>query len=284
MGNNESIINMNADARKCTIPAVPANLYYYIGVQAYRDVDNDISTSGIILSNIATTPYIFCYPYRPEETVDLQGKLNGIRFTTSDTEPTDPPPQINDEWTDTTTHTKKIYTSDGWQVINTETASTLGGYEANATITPSTIPIRDTNGDIAGNITGSAKYLNGKSDTAFAQLDGTGKISTTVLPTLYSFSSYTGDGTGFRKITLPFTPKFVRVYTTNTSDISLFITSVNGGYKLNTSTSSVVLVGMSDGTAYSQFGKLGTNSFVVGQDSNYYGNKANVLYYYEAFL
>jgi hypothetical protein len=280
--NNESIINVNAEARKCTIPSVPANLYYFIGVQAYRDVDNDISTNGIILSNITKSSYVNCYPYRPEETVDLTGKLNGIRYTTSAIEPTEPPPQINDEWTDTTTHTKKIYTEDGWQVINTETATTLGGYEANTTITPNTIPIRNSNAAIPGDITGSAQFLNGKSDTDFAQLDSAGKISTTVLPTTIVFNSYVGDGTGFRKITLSFTPRIVRVFSTNTSDISLFIPSTSGGYKLNTSTSSVVLVGMSDGTPYSQFGKLTTNGFIVGQDSNFYGNKSGVLYWYEA--
>jgi phage minor structural protein len=282
MGNNESIINVNADARKCTIPSVPANLYYYIGVQAYRDVDNDISSSGIILSNIVKSRLASNYPYQPETTVDVTGKLNGVTFSVSDTEPTNP--QINDEWTDTTTHTKKVYTSTGWQVINTQSSSTLNGYEANATITPNSIPIRDNNGDIPGNITGSAMYLNGKSDTSFAQLDSTGKVNTTVLPTLYTFGSYNGDGTGYRKITLPFTPRIVRIYTTNTSDISVYINSTSGGYKLNTSTSSVVLVGMSDGTPYAQFGKLTTNGFVVAQDSNLYSNKSNVLYYYEAFL
>ncbi|MDP4268447.1 MAG: hypothetical protein Q8880_13570, partial [Bacteroidota bacterium] len=282
-GNNESIINMNADARKCTIPSVPANLYYYVGVQAYRDVDNDINSNGIILSNIVKSTYTNCYPYQPETTVDVQGKLNGIRYTTSDTEPTEPPPQINDEWTDTTTHTKKIYTSTGWQVINTDTAATLGGYEASATITPSTIPIRDSSGNIPGSITGSSQYLNGKSDTDFAQLTN-GKVSTTILPINYTFGNYTGDGTGYRKITLGFTPRIVRIYTTNTSDISVYINSTSGGYKLNTSTSSVVLVGLSDGTPYSQFGKLTTNGFLVAQDINLYSNKNGILYYYEAFL
>jgi hypothetical protein len=247
-------------------------------------VDNDISTSGIILSNIAKSGFASNYPYQPETTVDVNGKLNGIRYTTSDTEPTEPPPQINDEWTDTTTHTKKIFTSSGWQVINTETSATLNGYEASATITPSTIPIRNSQGDLDGSITGSAKYLNGKSDTDFAQLDSTGKISTTVLPIGYSFGNYVGDGTGFRKITLGFTPRIVKIYTTNTSDISVLINSTTGGYKLNSSTSSVVLVGLSDGTPYSQFGKLTTNGFIVAQDTNLYSNKSNVLYYYEAFL
>jgi hypothetical protein len=40
---------------------------------------------------------------------------------------------------------------------------------------------------------------------------------------------------------------------------------------------------MSDGTPYSQFGKLVSGGFTVGQDSNYYGNKNGILYYYEAF-
>jgi hypothetical protein len=280
LGNDEvSIINPNADSRKYTIPSVPANLYYYVGVQAYRDVDNDIDSSGIILSNIATSTN--CYPYRPEETVDVQGKLNGIVYSAGSEPPSNP--NINDQWTDTTTNIRKIYTSDGWKDVNSGTANSVGGYVPSIDITPETVVVRNNSGDIEGSVTGSAQYLNGKSDTDFAQLDSTGKISTTVLPNLYTFGNFTGDGTGFRTINLPFTPKFVRVYTTNTSDISLFITSVNGGYKLNTSTSSVVLVGMSDGTPYTQFGKLGNKSFIVGQDASLYGNKANILYYFEAF-
>jgi hypothetical protein len=280
-GNNEvSIPNISADMRKYSVPSVPSNLFYYIGVQAYRRVDNDISSNGIILSNIVTSTYLDCYPYRPEETVDINGKLNGITYIVSKTEPTNP--NINDEWTDLTTHTKKIYTTEGWQVLNTETAATLNGYSSDVTITPFTIPIRDKDGNLDGSITGSSQYLNGKSDTDFAQLDGTGKINYSVIPTTIDFKTYVGDGTGFRKITLPFTPRFVRVFSTNTSDISLFISSTTGGYKLNTSTSSLIFVGMSDGTPYSQFGKLTTNGFIVGQDSNLYGNKANVLYYYEA--
>jgi hypothetical protein len=115
-------------------------------------------------------------------------------------------------------------------------------------------------------------------------LDSTGKVSTTVLPTTIDFKTYVGDGTGFRKISLAFTPRFVRVFTTNTSDISLFINSTSGGYKLNSSTSSLVLVGMSDGTPYVQFGKITDKGIIVGQDSNLYGNKSNVLYYVEAIL
>jgi hypothetical protein len=282
MGNNESIINVNADARKCTIPSVPANLFYYVGVQAYRDVDNDISTNGIILSNIVKSGLASNYPYQPETTVDVNGKLNGIVYSAGSEPPSSP--NINDQWTDTTTNIRKIYTNDGWKDINSGTANSVGGYVPSTTITPGSIPIRDSNSAIPGDITGSAQYLNGKSDADFAQLDSTGKVSTTVLPTTYTFGNYTGDGTGFRKITLPFTPRIVRVYTTNTSDISVYINSTSGGYKLNTSTSSVVLVGMSDGTPYSQFGKLTTNGFTVGQDTNLYGNKSNVLYYYEAFL
>lgn len=279
LGNNESIINVSYDMRKCTIPSVPANLFYYIGVQAYRDVDNDIDVSGIILSNIVTSTNR--YPYQPEQTIDVQGKLNGINYSVGAVAPSNP--QINDQWTDTTNKIRKIYTSNGWEDVNSGTSNSVNGYVPDTSTTASTIPVRDSNGNIPGNITGSAAQLNGKSDTAFAQLDSNGKISTTVLPTTFSFGSYTGDGTSLRKITLPFTPKIVKVYSTNTSDISLFINSINGGYKLNTSTSSLVLVGMSDGTPYAQFGKLTDNGFIVGQDSNLYGNKNGVLYWYEAF-
>jgi hypothetical protein len=281
LGSNESILNVSSDVRKCTIPSVPANQFYYVGIQAYRDVDNDISTNGILLSNIITSAREGYYPYQPEQTVDIQGRLNGIDHSVGDKAPDNP--QINDTWLDTSTNTQKIYTSSGWEAASAGAATSVNGYVPDTSITPSTIVVRNNTGTIPGNITGSASQLNGKPDTAFAQLDSNGKVNTSVLPTVIAVGSYTGDGTSLRTITLPFNPKIVKVYSTNTSDISLFINSTNGGYKLNTSTSSLVLVGMADGTPYSQFGKLSSNSFIVGQDSNLYGNKSNILYYYEAF-
>jgi phage minor structural protein len=276
----DSIINVSADLRKCTIPSVPANLFYYIGIRVYRDVDNDIDSSGIIMSNIVTSTSN--YPYQPEKIVDVQGKLNGVVYSVSPDPPSNP--SINDIWTDTTTNQRKIYTSNGWETANAGDATSVSGYIPSVSADANKIVVRDSNGNVPGSVTGSASYLNGKPDTAFAQLDSNGKISTTNLPINYSFGSYTGDGTSLRKIALPFTARFVRVYSTNTSDISLYITSTTGGYKLNTSTSSLVLVGMADGTPYAQFGKLTTDGFVVGQDTtNYYGNKNGILYWFEAF-
>lgn len=282
LGNNEiSIINPNEDTRKCTIPSVPANLYYYVGVQAYRDVDNDISTSGIILSNISKSSFASCYPYKPEEIVNIQGKLNGITYSVSDTPPSNP--QINDIWTDITTKIRKIYTSNGWEDVNSGSANSVGGYAPSITITPETVVVRNSLGDIEGSITGSAEYLNGKSDTAFAQLDSNGKISTNVIPSSIVTGSYTGDGNQLRTISLPFTANLVKVMSTDTSDLSVYICSDTGGYKYYINTSHFALIGGINSTPSSSFGKLTNSGFIVGQDSNLYANKSGVVYLFEAF-
>jgi hypothetical protein len=140
---------------------------------------------------------------------------------------------------------------------------------------------------INASISGSAMYLNGKPDTSFAQLDGNGKISVSNIPDMKYFDTgtYTGDGTQLRTISLSFTPRLVKVYTTNnTTDDSLFIPSVNGGFKYNNNTNHLQLVGNVDNTPSVSYGKLTTNGFIVSGDSSLFGNKSSVIYYWEAFL
>ncbi|MDP4268443.1 MAG: hypothetical protein Q8880_13550, partial [Bacteroidota bacterium] len=264
IGNNESIINPSADVRKLTIPSVTANKYYYIGVQAYRRVDNDIESSGILLSNIVTLT--ICYPYLPEEMVNVQGRINGVMYTVDNKEPT--LPQLNDIWTDTTTNTRKIYTSTGWEDANVGAASSVSGYYPDTTATPSTLVVRDDTGNISG----------------VASLNSSGKVNYSVLPNSIIFGNYTGDGTQGRTITLPFTPRLIKVYTTNTFDVSLYITSRNGGYKQFVNNSLISLVGMTDYTPSPAFGKIIDNGFTISTDSNLYGNVQNFVYYFEAYL
>lgn len=279
MGDQQSILNPSGDLRKITIPSVPANLYYYIGVQAYRDVDNDISASGIILSNIVTSTT--CYPYQPEKSINVNGSINGVNYTVSP----DPPlnPNINDIWTNTKTLVRSIYTSNGWEATVSASSSTLNGYSADTSITPNSIPIRDDTGVIPGSISGSAALLNGKTDSAFAQLDDNGKINIINIPSTVQFGTYVGDGNQQRTISLPFTPRLVKVMATTTTDISLYINSANGGYKEFISTSHIALIGMLDSSPSESFGKLSSDGFIVGVDANLYGNVMSNTYIYEAY-
>lgn len=116
MGGNESILNVDSTARKYTIPSVPANSYFYIGVQSYRHVDNDISPEGILLSEIIIPKFTSSYPYKPEEHAEFKGKLNGVTHTSSDSEPSTP--EVDDIWYDTINNQTKIYTSDGWSITD----------------------------------------------------------------------------------------------------------------------------------------------------------------------
>jgi hypothetical protein len=262
---SESIVDIVYTSNTYIFQNIPPNLYYTIGIRAYRRVDNDVNPDGIIMSDIVVfnnSDVNGSIPYQPSETVvvkaDVQGTLNGVKYSTSPTPPSNP--QNNDRWTDMsgTLPVDKIYdasTSTWKEVVNSQISDLIGQ--------PNGIASLD--------------------DTGNVPLTQLGNVQIPVNPYKFTMGNFTGDGTGFRKITLPFTPKAVRVFSTNTSDISMFIPSVNGGYKLNTSTSSLILVGMSDSTPYSQFGKLTDNGFLVGMDASLYGNKVNVSYWYEAY-
>lgn len=261
---SESIVDIIYTSNTYVFQNVPPNLYYTIGIRAYRSVDNDINSDGIIMSDIVVfnnSNTSGSIPYQPSPSVvvkaNVQGSLNGVDYYVQAIPPSNP--KNNTKWTDISGSLPidKIYdaTTKTWkEVVNSQTSDLVG----------------QSNG--------------------IASLDNTGNVPLSQLknvpssPYKFVMGSYIGDGTGFRKITLTFTPKILKVYTTNTSDISMFIPSTSGGYKINTSTSSVTYVGLSDASPNASFGKLDTNGFIVGQDTNYYGNKNGVLYYYEAYL
>src|SRR5690625_127673 len=50
----ETIIDVSLHTNSYTFPSVPSNLYYTVGVRAYRRVDEDIDLDGILLSEIVT--------------------------------------------------------------------------------------------------------------------------------------------------------------------------------------------------------------------------------------
>jgi hypothetical protein len=120
-----------------------------------------------------------------------------------------------------------------------------------------------------------------KQDKIYNEATSTWEVSVadTSAVTVSFNGTYTGDGTLSKEIPIGFQPKTVKVYTTSSSDASLLISSINGGYKF----SGLTLIGNEDSTPNPSFGKLSTNGFIVGTDSSLFGNVNGVLYYYEAF-
>jgi hypothetical protein len=60
----EQVYNVNRDRTVFTAYGVPADSHYYFGIEAYRTVDTDINSNGIIKSSIAQSP-----SYQPVEEV-----------------------------------------------------------------------------------------------------------------------------------------------------------------------------------------------------------------------
>lgn len=66
-----------ADKRAILISGVPANRYYTFGIQAYRRVDEDIVSTGILTSNTIKSLYANENPYQPSSTVPFYGNVLG---------------------------------------------------------------------------------------------------------------------------------------------------------------------------------------------------------------
>lgn len=82
----ETTYVLPADKRALILPGVPVNKYYTFGVQAYRTVDNDINSSGIIKSSIVKATGTGENPYRPSSSVAFSGNITGtINGTTAST-------------------------------------------------------------------------------------------------------------------------------------------------------------------------------------------------------
>lgn len=277
----ESLNDITSDLRQFTFTSAPSNLYYTLGVRAYRRVDDDINPDGIILSDIITSDTIGQNPYLPSSTVNINGnvngKVNGVTTTVDDMAPINP--DINDVWIDTTTHQTKIWDGTQWNVSNASNSTTVNGYQASITSAPNTIPVSNSDGNLEVSITGDAQSVQGKqvgTTNGIASLDGNLQVPITQLnnSTFHATGSYVGDGATSKSIILTFTPSTVKIYTTDATDSSLWITSTGGmAYSSNNT-----LVG----SPSSIYGSITTNSFQTGSTTDAYGNKAGITYYWEA--
>jgi hypothetical protein len=74
------------EKRVLILPAVASNIYYTFGVRAYRMVDTDIASAGIIYSSIVKSSVVLENPYRPQENIafagDITGTVNGTAVAT----------------------------------------------------------------------------------------------------------------------------------------------------------------------------------------------------------
>jgi phage minor structural protein len=299
---SEAIVNVDSSKRKYMFPSVPPNLYYTIGVQAYRHVDTDINSDGILKSEIVKSTHPSEDPYIPKTTVDimgnLNGKVNGTSYISSPTPPSNP--STNDVWFDTSTGKTNIFDGTQWQVTSAGNADMVAGFVPDVNNTANTIAVRDENGVINASISGDAQTLGGKSindivlktekgvANGVATLDNTGNIPLNQLSNItmkVAFGSYVGDGTQGRTINIGFKPTFVRVYTTKNDDFSVYITSESGGFAIKNNGTFYYLEGT--GSSLNQesdiYGKISANGFITGSSANTYINKLNVKYYWEAY-
>jgi hypothetical protein len=74
------------DCRAIVCPSVAANKYYTFGVRAYRKVDPDVATGGMITSTLVSPSLSSENPYQPSSSVayagDITGTLNGTAVAT----------------------------------------------------------------------------------------------------------------------------------------------------------------------------------------------------------
>jgi hypothetical protein len=68
---------MPAAKRAFILYGVAANKYYTFGVRAYRKVDTDISSTGLIFSDIIKSSVAGENPYQPSSTVAFAGNITG---------------------------------------------------------------------------------------------------------------------------------------------------------------------------------------------------------------
>ncbi|KYC94814.1 DUF7359 domain-containing protein [Bacillus amyloliquefaciens] len=117
---SEDLKNVKYDKRAATFTGLPSNMYYTIGIQAYRRVDADIEITQFIGSDIVKSLHPNENPYLPSSTVEVKGKLNGSKYTVSSTEPEEP--EANDLWTNTVTGVVSSYDGEKWVSSDQKTA------------------------------------------------------------------------------------------------------------------------------------------------------------------
>lgn len=292
---------VNASLRSFTYTSLVANRYYTIGIQSYRRVDEDINSNGILLSDIATSGY----PYQPEQSLqingDVNGKVNGSLFLIGNAEPDiETLAGQNVVLIDSLEKTIKVKTFEEFEFkkVNVGEAETVSGYKPETEGLPNSIPVRNEEGIIPGSITGDATSVGGKLPEniltnedigilgGIAPLDDSGNVPLEHLGNIietftYSNGEYIGDGLVSRIIELPFIPRLVKVYTTDSNDYSVYIPSAEGGLVLKNGVNGVYMEGI-DSTVSPSFGKLTENGFQTGNSEELFINKLNVKYHWEA--
>ncbi|PAV30159.1 hypothetical protein CIL05_06745 [Virgibacillus profundi] len=142
----EEMKDVSYGARSLSFPSVPSNLYYTIGIQAYRRVDEDINRDGILFSDIvrfngvekedgesdpgtlfsldSTTSNVasnsnqdfndpLSIPYQPSTDVNVIGRINGSKYTVGD-EPE--LPNVNDVWISMQDFKTRIWDGENWSI------------------------------------------------------------------------------------------------------------------------------------------------------------------------
>ncbi|MCY8922035.1 phage tail spike protein [Bacillus atrophaeus] len=268
---SEDLKNVKYDKRAATFTGVPSNMYYTIGVQAYRRVDADIEITQYIASDIIKSTHPNENPYLPSSTVELNaslsGKVNGLYTISSETKPESP--EAGTIWIDPKTNKQELYNGEKWIVSSAGSAESLNGYSTSILSSPNSIPVRNESGVISGSIDGNAEMLGGKTAVEYA-------LETSI--SKFTKGTYIGDGTPSKQFPLPFTPSLVKISPISTNDSQLIIENSTGGF-----TYQVTHTGLSLAGGDLTYGSLSASSFITGSDVNCRGNKLNVKYIWEAY-
>ncbi|WP_442636614.1 DUF7359 domain-containing protein [Rossellomorea marisflavi] len=112
----ESIITLDFNKRSYTFLGIAPNKYYTVGIRAYRYVDDDIESSGILMSDIVSPPYSTDDPFLPSTVVNLNGRVNGVKYTVKDIAPESP--VVNDVWVNNTDAKTRVWDGKTWKVNN----------------------------------------------------------------------------------------------------------------------------------------------------------------------
>ncbi|MCY7579474.1 DUF7359 domain-containing protein [Bacillus altitudinis] len=266
----EQRISVRYDKRIATFISQVPTKYFTFGVQAYRNVETSISSSGVLLSDIVQPQTPSENPYRPSSTVEVKGKVNGMYQISTNEKPSNP--DVGTLWIDPATNKSELYDGEQWIVQTAGSADSLNGITTAVHEAPNTIPVRDDNGVISASISGNAMKLGGLEATEYV-------LKSDVLnKAVYMSGEYIGDGTIGRQINLSFTPKTVKIYSTSIEDSSLHITLNSFGYINQLTNGNLILVGGTDA-----YGSIGINLFKTGSDQALRGNKPNVKYLWDAW-
>ncbi|MEM5030837.1 hypothetical protein WKH33_17720 [Priestia sp. WB3] len=266
----EQRISVRYDKRIATFTSQVPTKYFTFGVQAYRNVETSISSNGVLLSDIVQPQAPSENPYRPSNTVEVKGKVNGLYQISTSEKPTNP--DVGTIWIDPANNKSELYDGEQWIVQSAGSADSLNGVITAAHEAPNTIPVRDDNGVISASISGNAMKLGGLEATEYVlKTDVLNKVN-------YMSGEYIGDGTIARQINLSFTPKTVKIYSTSFEDSSLHVILNSFGYINQLTNGNLILVGGTDA-----YGSIGINLFKTGADNLLRGNKPNVKYLWEAW-